>query len=236
MSELSFEWPLEATSSLIVVATATICFVAFHYGTPSKRWSLRGVDAERAVHLQRLGGTLFLGVIPGLVAVMLPGSLEQWGLGLERPLAALGFVMGVGVVILPIIAVASRKPSFRDHYPEMRLPGPWSGASLTRNAASWALYLFAYEFFFRGFLLFSLAGWLGVWPAVFLTTLAYVYAHLHKNAEETIGTIPMGVLFALIALYTGGIWAPFVAHVMIANWADYLASRSAPSESPYSKP
>ena len=99
-------------------------------------------------------------------------------------------------------------------------------AALRRdNAATWTLYLLGYEFFFRGFLLFAVADAWGVWAGVCATTLAYVYAHLPKNADETIGTIPMGVVFALGALWSGGIWAPWLAHVIIANTSDLLASR-----------
>ena len=57
----------------------------------------------------------------------------------------------------------------------------------------------------------------------------YVAVHLPKPAPETIGTIPMGVLFAGVTLWTGGIWAAFVGHVMIACWAEYWAMRADPA-------
>lgn len=220
-------WPTAHTRALVVTFVAAAAYVAYHYGAHADRWR-RGAattDAEeaRAVHRQRLGGALLLGVLPAGVAFAWPDG--AWGLSLPRPAVAGGFVAAVVVIILPIIAMSARGPAFRDDYPQMRLAAPWTRAQRLRNAASWTIYLLAYEFFFRGFVLFTLAEAFGAWPAIALSTLAYAWAHLPKNAAETIGTLPMGVIFAVVALEGGGIWGPFVAHVIIANWSDYLASR-----------
>ncbi len=230
---MSPPWPPEDPALLGALLLAAALYVVFHYFCSAPRL-VRGLDAARgadanaatAVHRQRLWGFALLGAAPLIYAALaLPRPVGFYGLGLGDPLRALIFVAGVAAVVLPTVFLASRKPAFRDHYPQIRRAAPWDAALRRSNAATWALYLLGYEFFFRGFLLFAVADAWGVWAGVGVTTLAYVYAHLPKNADETIGTIPMGVVFALGALWSGAIWAPWLAHVIIANSSDLLASR-----------
>ncbi|MCB9540689.1 MAG: CPBP family intramembrane metalloprotease [Myxococcales bacterium] len=230
---MTIVWPPDRPALLGALVLAATLYVVFHYfgSAPAiapRLDAARGADANAAtaVHRQRIWGFALLGVAPLIYAALaLPRPLAFYGLGLEHPLRAAMFVGGVVAVVLPFVFLASRKPTFRDHYPQIRRAAPWDAALRRDNAATWTLYLLGYEFFFRGFLLFAVADAWGVWAGVGATTLAYVYAHLPKNADETIGTIPMGVVFALGALWSGGIWAPWLAHVIIANTSDLLASR-----------
>ena len=205
--------------TLLWVAAAA--YVAFHYGFHADRWRRRGVDEAGAVHRQRLGGFLCLGAVPTAIALALGLTPEQLGLSLPRPLLALAVVAGVAAVALPLIQRSARAPRFREHHPQIRVAPPWDRRLRWENALSWALYLFAYELFFRGVLLFPLAAAYGAWPAIAITTLAYVWAHLPKpDVAETVGALPLGVVFAASALAGAGIWAPFAAHLLIALFAE----------------
>ena len=223
-------WPI------IVLGVTCLLYVVFHYfgRAPFLEPHLdRSLDPEdrqaRAVYIQRVLGAVLLGGVPAGVAwIWGPYAFEDLGLGLARPLEALIFVGGLLVVVLPIIYFQTRKPSAWAHYPEIRTRR-WDTTRYLKNFAAWTLYLLGYEFLFRGFLLFSLAHWLGPWPAIAIGTLAYAWAHLPKFSGETLGTIPMGVIFGAAALYTGGIWAPFLAHVIIANTSEYLTTHHNPA-------
>ncbi len=229
-------WPRGMDGPLLVVLVATIAYVGFHYLFHWTAWLPRldperghSVNQARAVHIQRLGGVLCLGLLPALVAAALPGGPATVGLGLSDPAAALGAVGAVLIIVLPVVARSASRAPFWEHYPLIRARR-WTRRLYLHNALGWIAYLLAYEFFFRGFLLFTLARWLGVWPAIALSTLAYVYAHLPKpHAGETVGTLPMGVLFAVIALDSGGIWGPWLAHCAIALTSDWVATWSDPS-------
>lgn len=227
--------PIPALVAPIAVA---VLFVAHHFGANAQRWLDPAAHAsdsrlvERAVHLQRLWGAVLLGVVPlGIVALCFEKPILHYGFqgDLERGLIS---TFGLLAVSLPAVFLNSKKAAFRQNYPEMKLSVPWSTGVRVRNGLTWCLFLLAYEFCFRGFLLFCLADAFGPWAAISLTTMAYVLAHLPKNVDETIGTIPMGVLFALTALWSGGFWPAFVAHCVIANTADWLASRSSALQPP----
>ena len=177
----------------------------------------------------RLSGVLWLGIIPALVCVFtLDTAIIDLGLRFERwdkfLLSSLGFLG----VFVPLIAWNARREQSWQHYPQVRLKS-WSRRDFMGNALSWALYLVAYEFFFRGFFLYTTALWLGAWPAILLMTLIYFAVHLPKNPTECLGTIPMGIIFGILAVATGGIWAGVFGHCVIAIGNDFFVIRQNPA-------
>jgi membrane protease YdiL (CAAX protease family) len=67
------------------------------------------------------------------------------------------------------------------------------------------------EYMFRGFLMHALLGY-GVVVAVSITTLVYVAAHLDWASVPHL--MIAGLLFATLALTTGGLLAPIIAHAV----------------------
>lgn len=225
----------EHVEPILVIAVVTVAYVAFHYLASAKR-ALGGATEPRsgeaferlrarAIFRQRLLGAVLLGVVPALIGLLGLGlGPRELGLVPRDPVAGLGWAIGLAIIAVGAAASNARRPSAWEHYPELRLP-VWDRSTTRDNALTWIVYLLGYELFFRGFFLFAMVRWVGVWPGIAVVTLAYVFAHLPKNGAETAGTIPMGVLFALAAL-AGGIWAPFFAHSAVAIASDHLVLRA----------
>ena len=217
---------------VIVLLTLTVAFVLYRYACAPKVLQSRLTGGEevtqpRSVHLSRLLGGVLLGVAPALVALLaFPRGLRDLGLTPRGQWGAAAPFFAVMLVVLPLVAFSASRHSSGEHYPTIR-SARWDLRLHVANAASWLVFLVAYEFAFRGFLLFSLAEWTNAWTAVAITTGLYVLAHLHKPASETIGCIPMGVIFALAALRTGMMWVPLLMHFAIAVTSDVFASRGA---------
>ena len=51
------------------------------------------------------------------------------------------------------------------------------------------------------------------------------FAHLDKPASETLGAIPIGLIFGWVALTSGAIWGPVIAHCVIAISNDFFCHR-----------
>lgn len=226
---MSVDWTLQPSEQLpiVVLLGVAVLFPVFHYFLSAETWAQRRNWARNgayAVYGQRLSGFVVLGVIPAITLFCWPAPMPtSMGLG-PVDLTRTGlWVTTLLSFALPAIWWASRRPMFLEHYPQIRESGPWSRRQIVLNGVSWALYLLGYESLFRGCLLFTTHAAFGAWPAVAFTTLAYVLAHLPKNAQETLSTIPMGLIFAWGALWTGGIWGPWFAHVVIATWSDRCA-------------
>jgi membrane protease YdiL (CAAX protease family) len=207
-----------------------VAYLAFHYAGSAKSWSRRmDISQSRAVQLQRLSGVVLLGLVPAIVGWSVLGQ-PPWILGLGPPDLAVsaGFIALILAVVLPSVRWSAQQPSTWSAYPEIRARS-WNNALWWSNVASWAAYLLAYEFFFRGFLLLPLVAWAGTWPAIAIVTSVYVAVHLTQPPGEAIGTLPMGFVFACVALASGGIWACWIGHVLIAAGNDYWVIEADPT-------
>lgn len=227
-------WDPAATEPVVALLGGTACFLAYYYGVPRERllqrWLAAGGDREalqiKSVLAQRVGGFVLLGLAPLALALLaVPSALEPLGPG--DVAQAAGWVGFGAIAVLPFLANASRAPNIQATYPEIRArewtPGLWAA-----SAGSWGLFLLGYEYLFRGFLLFSLAHAFGTWPAIAAVTALYALAHLHKPAQETVGSLLMGVLFGAMAIATKTWLAPFALHWFIAMTSETLALRANP--------
>lgn len=231
MTDLS--WDTATGGPVVVLATATACYAAYHYGSSAAAVRrLFGVSGDVAVRTaigwwRRALGVLALGVVPFAVATLGLGHAPA-ALGLNADALGLSLALTAGLVALlaPLIALQARKPWFVAHYPEVREPVAWGPRDHARNAASWLAYLVGYELFFRGVLLFPLAAAFGPWPAIAISTFGYVLVHLPKNPGEGVGSLFIGVLYCAVALHTGSLVMPILAHWATAVAADGLAARA----------
>ena len=108
------------------------------------------------------------------------------------------------------------------YYPEVRAR-QWSRRLIAFNSLMWGVYLAAYEFLFRGFLLVNCSNAMGVWPAIAITTALSSATHMPKGPKESFGTIPFSIVLCLSVLHTGAIWAAFTIHVILALSNDLWA-------------
>ncbi|MEO8794202.1 MAG: CPBP family intramembrane glutamic endopeptidase [Daejeonella sp.] len=78
------------------------------------------------------------------------------------------------------------------------------------------LFLFIYELYFRGFLLFSLIPILGLTPAIIASTLLYAIQHIFDSKKELLSCIPFGICVCILSYLTLSIWPAFIIHSCIA--------------------
>lgn len=94
----------------------------------------------------------------------------------------------------------------------------------------YAMYIFAWEFFFRGFLTLGLAKHFGLW-GVIIQAVPFVLLHLGKPPVEVVLSGVGGLALGLAAYYTKSFLPGFVLHVClfisIDAWVGVLKSVSA---------
>src|SRR5690606_7929149 len=89
----------------------------------------------------------------------------------------------------------------------------------------WLLYgvqFFCVEFFFRGFMLFTLEERFGM-SAVAVMIVPYCMIHFHKPLPEALGAIVAGIVLGWRALRTRSIWGGFLVHIAVAISMDALS-------------
>ncbi len=132
------------------------------------------------------------------------------------------FVLAIFIpVILIINYKQSRKESHQNAYPVIKLKR-WSSGFYIFNIVSWLLYLLAYEFVFRGLLLFNCMEVVGVYWAILINSTVYALAHIFKGRFETMGAFPLGMVFCIITMYTNHFITAFILHAVMAISNDIL--------------
>jgi uncharacterized protein len=93
------------------------------------------------------------------------------------------------------------------------------GTDILKNGFLWAVTMtlaaLVEEFFYRGYLQFTLTGGIGFWPAALITSALMAVAHTFNPGWTTLGLFTVGG-FGLIACFllrrTGDLWMPIGLH------------------------
>lgn len=177
----------------------------------------------RPVIFIRLCGMVLFGLIPTLFLWMLPGyTISQVGINMNRFAGSLLWIVILGAFLISMNFFLTRNPKSLKNYPQIQKES-WNFYLILINTLSWAGYLFAYEFMFRGLLLFPLVNHLGITAAIIINTILYSATHFYKGIQEVIGAIPLGIVLCLLTIEYGNIWIAFFAHLCLALSYEYFA-------------
>jgi len=134
-----------------------------------------------------------------------------------------GFVIAVFSIIflvLPLIYTGSQLPDVRMEYPLAKIMLQRHDLIVWYELVYIVFYYLAWEFFFRGFLLFGLKDRFGGLNAVLIQTISSCLVHIGKPEAEIIGAVFVGIIFGVIALRTRSIWYVFLIHVAVGVLTD----------------
>ena len=180
-------------------------------------------DFDRAsinhIFFTKYFGFFSMGVIPTIVCTsFLPNiTIENLGFTIiyDTTLFSVLWIIGLSALVIPLVYFSAKKDKNLINYPQIRAK-KWTTRTVLINALGWFLYLFGYEFLFRGVLLIPLIEPLGMWPAIAINTALYSATHIPKGLDETIGAIPLGIVLCLLTISSGTIWIAFIVHVVMA--------------------
>lgn len=160
----------------------------------------------------------------GMATTLLAALSWVW-LGAGRSPEALGFALppagevGLalaalllsGLLLYILLAKPSAKPA-PDHVVKLMPSTP-------RETAVFLLMTLvigtAWEVLFRGYLLWSLGGWIGIWPAVVVAAAAYGAAHGYKNRNQFIGSLVSALAFTTGYALTHSLWWLILIHTAL---------------------
>ena len=164
-------------------------------------------------------GFISMGILPAIFCLVFLSKLTLADLGLtfiyKTAQFSIFWISGLSILIIPLVYFSAKKPKNLVNYPQIRAK-VWTKKMIFINALGWFLYLFGYEFLFRGVLLIPLIEPLGMWPAIAINIALYSATHIPKGLDETIGAIPLGFVLCLLTISSGTIWIAFIVHVVMA--------------------
>ncbi len=172
----------------------------------------------------RIGGYM---LIPMVVILLTPGErLRDYYLSFRGFVSHIKTYLILFALILPVVYIASQTPSFAKQYPFYKLANR-SAFDFWIWELLYAGQFLALEFFFRGFMLRSLAPSMGS-MAIFVMCIPYCMIHFQKPITETIGAIGAGLILGTIAMRTRSIWGGVLLHVGVALSMDLFTVAQCP--------
>ncbi len=210
-------------AAVILLAASLLPTVYRYFGSPEffeRHWP--GQSPLHGVLYAWLSVFVLFFVVPAAAArFWLKLKLSDLGLRIgdwRRGLAVVG-------ILLPIVALSllptSRMADFRAEYPLYHAAGR-SLRLFVVYELCYAFYYFGWEFLFRGFMLFGLAGTFGAVNAVLIETIPSTLVHIGKPTSEILAAVVAGVVFGAIALRTRSILYVFLLHWLIGVALDVL--------------
>jgi membrane protease YdiL (CAAX protease family) len=129
---------------------------------------------------------------------------RDYGIRIGRWKSALILIAIYLAAMTLILYGVGKLPAFRHYYHMYAIDWP----ELLLNAA---LCMFAWEFLFRGYMLFGLEKSIGR-GAIFVQAIPFVLLHLGKPFLETLACIPGGFIFGYVAYRTRSVLPCFIIH------------------------
>lgn len=241
---LDFTWTMYDTQIFVPIVCALVFFVLYWFVAQSPKIKQRFYAKHdhdeaslRHIFFTKYFGFISMGVLPTVVClILIPGiSLSDYGLNFipERMGFTLIWIVGLCALVVPLASISARKPKNLVNYPQIRAK-VWTKRTYFLNLLGWALYLFGYEFLFRGILFIPLVEPLGLWSAIAINIALYSATHIPKGLDETIGAIPLGFVLCLLTVASESIWIAFIVHVAMA-WTNSLTALKHHPEIHYKK-
>tara|TARA_B100000768_G_scaffold70488_1_gene67629 strand:+ start:244 stop:984 length:741 start_codon:yes stop_codon:yes gene_type:complete len=228
MNHFTIDWTWTALDLKICFSLllTSVFFSIYWFTSKSKRIKERfynKYDHDQAslkhIFFTKFFGFFAMGVFPIIVFLIYFPEITLQELGLsftnKTSVFSLLWIIGLSILIVPLVYVSAKKPKNLLNYPQIRAK-VWTKKMLFINALGWFLYLFGYEFLFRGILLIPLVEALGMWPAIAINIALYSATHIPKGLDETLGAIPLGFVLCLLTISSGTIWIAFIVHVVMA--------------------
>jgi len=147
--------------------------------------------------------------------------LSDYGLKIGDYKTGLTFSLVFLFVMVILIWFVSATPDFANMYPHLQSTKiNWK--TLLIYESGMFFYMFAWEFIWRGFMLFGLEKKFG-WYSVFIQMIPFVILHNGKPFLETFGAIFGGIALGIIALRTRSIYYCILIHLGVMYSIDLIS-------------
>lgn len=156
-------------------------------------------------------------VIPIIILILSKERIKDYGMDLGDIQKSITYAVLFSILSIIIVSIAVDKiPALKLYYQQYRIS--------LEFIIKIVLYMIAWEFLFRGFLLFGLGKRFGFVAANCIQTFLFFLAHIGKPYLEVISTLFTGLLFGYITIRTKSVWPMIAIHLSIIITAVVFAN------------
>ena len=195
-----------------------------------RNWKRRVPRDFTAVMAYFLCLFLLLLAVPLAIILVYGVAPASFGMGIGN--WRLGIILGLAGLVLTFAGLASgwRDPAMQEFYPFSKDATKSPGRFVAYEAAYVVLYYLAWEFTFRGVVLFGLLALLpptltGVMTAILLQTIVSTVFHIGHPDSEILGAFIFGLLSGLVTAAAGSFLYALVLHALAGILNDSVMYR-----------
>lgn len=205
-----------------IVVTLLVSFLTlFQYHHRIALWILPANYRSYFVPANYLFYGLSLFLIP-LLTIPLLRDADKFGMRLGKFRTWIIDVAAAWTVLLVLILIFCRSPDFLRFYPIYK-PAAYAWKTFLLYQLCQLVYMFGWEFIFRGYMLFSTKKEIGIIPAVILQMLPFALLHVGKPELEVYGSVLAGLFLGMIAIRANSFIPCFILHFSVACTMDLFA-------------
>lgn len=161
----------------------------------------------RMLNIRHGAGVFLFGLVFALFTPEFLGLISSLGTGLPN-LALTAFL---AIICILLSLHSARKKNWQPQTADLA-----GKTDIFSYISIRLVFLLAYEFFFRGVLLFTLISSFGLATAILINTVLYVGIHAYDSRSELLGCILFGPVLCLLVYYNQSIWPAFVIHACLS--------------------
>lgn len=149
-------------------------------------------------------------------------KLSHYGLQIGDYKVGLKITLIFILIMVPLVWFASASDSFANVYPHLNSArDSWNVFIIYEIGL--LIYMIAWEFIWRGFMLFGLYEKFGFY-SLFIQMIPFVILHNGKPMLETFGAILAGLALGILALRTKSIFYCVIAHMIVMFSIDLIST------------
>jgi membrane protease YdiL (CAAX protease family) len=156
-----------------------------------------------------------------LIKFLLKENISDYGISFGDYKAGIKITFIFILIILPLVWVASSLPEFSRTYPHLASTRNSWGIFLLFELGAF-VYMFSWEFIWRGYMLFGLKEKFGYY-AVLIQMIPFLILHNGKPVPETFGAIIGGLALGILALRTNSILYCVITHMCVMFSIDVIS-------------
>ena len=217
----------ERQTTVILLSSAVILTLHRNYSRPrffrenlARYFDFLPLEASLPYYYWFLTTAISLFLIPAIVAaISTDDRLHDYGIRLGKQKLGWGVTLVAWLLMIPVVIVAVNvHPPFAQKYPLCKAVAKSWQAFIPYQLA-YGIYMFSWEFFFRGFMLFGLEKRFGNY-SILIQTIPFAVMHFSKPLPEALGSIVAGISLGVIALETRSFVYSAVIHWLTAMTMD----------------
>lgn len=216
---------LSFKESFIFISVAIITFVSINYASPNFFRRVFDTSDDKfysTLYWFSADGFLMFILPIILIPLVLKGKLSDYGFRIGDFKFGLKSSVLFIVVMLPFLWIASGSESFAKTYPQ---GGPFVRENievLLYYELFVGFYMFAWEFFWRGYMMFGLKEKFGYY-AIFIQMIPFFILHRGKPEIETFASIFAGLILGVQAWRANSFLYCFIVHWSIMIFVDVIS-------------